>query len=201
MKTRDVILIIGAGRSGTSALARVLSLCGCALPETVSGAEPFNPRGSWEPIEILRLNLELFHRHGTGFGDPAMRLQERRPDEEEREQYITSVQQFLDRHAPGKRLVIKQPGVTDLLDLWREAAARGGHTLKIVIAVRHPTEVAASMSAFMRQPVSLECANAFWLKRNLLAEHTSRDLPRVFVEYRNLMSDWRKVVARISAAL
>ena len=40
-----------------------------------------------------------------------------------------------------------------------------------------------------------------WLKYSLLAERDTRGLPRVFVEYANLMDDWRREVERISAAL
>ncbi len=40
-----------------------------------------------------------------------------------------------------------------------------------------------------------------WLKYNLLAERNTRALPRVFVDYANLLEDWRREVKRISAAL
>ena len=40
-----------------------------------------------------------------------------------------------------------------------------------------------------------------WLKYSLLAEKETRGLPRVFVEYSNLMDDWRQEVKRISRAL
>ena len=40
-----------------------------------------------------------------------------------------------------------------------------------------------------------------WLKYNLLAERHTRGLPRVFVEYANLLDDWRREIKRISAAL
>jgi hypothetical protein len=40
-----------------------------------------------------------------------------------------------------------------------------------------------------------------WLKYNLLAEQRSRQLPRVFVEYPNLLYDWRREVDRVGRAL
>ena len=40
-----------------------------------------------------------------------------------------------------------------------------------------------------------------WLKYTLLAERHTRGLRRVFVEYTNLLGDWRREIARISAAL
>ena len=40
-----------------------------------------------------------------------------------------------------------------------------------------------------------------WLKFNLLAEQQTRELPRIFVDYANLLDDWRREMKRISAAL
>jgi len=68
-----------------------------------------------------------------------------------------------------------------------------------VIAVRHPQEVIASLEAKVQAAPDL--ASALWLKFNLLAERDTRDLPRVFVDYANLLDDWRREIKRISAAL
>ena len=43
--------------------------------------------------------------------------------------------------------------------------------------------------------------SALWLKYTLLAEKHTRTLPRVFVEYANLLENWRREIKRISAAL
>jgi hypothetical protein len=40
-----------------------------------------------------------------------------------------------------------------------------------------------------------------WLKYNLLAEKDTRGLPRVFVDYANVLDDWRREVKRISDIL
>src|SRR5699024_8729615 len=49
--------------------------------------------------------------------------------------------------------------------------------------------------------VPQELANALWLKYSLLAEKTTRGMPRVFVEYAELLEDWRRVSKRISTTL
>jgi hypothetical protein len=68
-----------------------------------------------------------------------------------------------------------------------------------VHATRHPTEVASALASVLH--VSTELSNAIWLKYNLLAERLSRDVPRVFVNYANMLEDWRRQVARVSNAL
>jgi hypothetical protein len=96
-------------------------------------------------------------------------------------------------------VVIKDPQITALSGVWFEAARRAGLDIAVVIAVRHPQEVIASLAAHIR--ASPELASALWLKYTLLAERHTRALPRVFVEYTNLLDNWRREIKRISAAL
>jgi hypothetical protein len=212
MEDKDLIFVLGYGRSGTSALTRVISLCGCSLPDPVFGATDLNPTGHWEPVESTRLNVEFISRLGL-VDDPSMRLEEIHIDEDFKEAYISDIQAFLSR-LPLTPVVIKDYQINELTEFWLEAARRTGFSVKTVIALRHPQEVYASIvagaSSFRPQeasspttaaPLSVEKSNTFWLKVNLQAERHSRYVPRVFVEYSNLMKDWRKEIARISKAL
>ena len=96
-------------------------------------------------------------------------------------------------------MLIKDPRITALSGMWFEAARLAGFDIVAVIAVRNPQEVIASVTA--AGPISPELSSALWLKYNLLAERHTRALPRVFVEYPNLLDDWRREIKRISAAL
>ena len=96
-------------------------------------------------------------------------------------------------------MVIKDLQVALLPDMWFEAVNQAGFDIAIVIALRHPREAIASWSPHAR--ISPELAKALWLKFNLLAERNTRGLPRVFVEYANVLDDWRREAKRISAAL
>ena len=200
MSEKNVIFILGMGRSGTSALARILSLRGCVLPADLKDANEANPRGFWEPVDALKLNDDFLFRHGGTYFDPSLRLQGEltfAPDETER--YIAQISTFL-RHCPqGAPLVVKDPRITALFDFWSEAARREGFCVKVIVAIRNPSEVAASLGAWIEAPAELW--HAVWLKYNLLAEFHSRHLPRVFVEYSSLLGDWRSQVARITRSL
>ena len=68
-----------------------------------------------------------------------------------------------------------------------------------MIPVRHPQEVIASLVA--RHGASPELSSALWLKYSLLAERHTRAVPHVFVDYANLLDNWRREMKRISAAL
>ncbi len=194
------LFVLGMPRSGTSALTRVLSLCGATLPTGLAGANPANPLGYWEPRKALHLNDVILRRHGSSGFDPSLRLQEEGAlDAEQEAACVVDIQRFFATLPAAPVVVIKDPRITALSGMWFEAARLSGFDIVTVIAVRHPQEAAASWSASNR--ASPELASALWLKYNLLAERHTRALPRVFVEYANLLEDWRREIKRISAAL
>jgi hypothetical protein len=57
-----LIFVLGMGRSGTSAITRVLSFCGGSLPNRPLGANERNPTGHWEPLDVLNLNEAFLER-------------------------------------------------------------------------------------------------------------------------------------------
>lgn len=200
MPDRQIIFVLGMGRSGTSAITRVLSLCGARLPEPLLGASESNLTGHWEPIDALNINNAFLHRYATSWYDPTLRLQgEIAFSAQERETYIEQIRAFIERSHVGPPLVIKEPRIAALSDFWFEASRRASMTAKVVIPIRHPDQAAASLAA--RDGLSAELSAVLWLKYNLLAERSSRTLPRVFVEYLNFLGDWRKQVDRISRHL
>jgi hypothetical protein len=200
MPERQIIFVSGMGRSGTSAMTRVLSLCGARLPEPLLGASESNLTGHWEPIDAININNAFLSRHGASWYDPTLRLQgEIAFSAEEKETCIEQIRALIERCRAGPLLVIKEPRIAALAEFWFEASRRASVTAKVVIPIRHPDQVAASLAA--RDGISAELSNVLWLKYNFLAERGSRKLPRVFVEYLNLLSDWRKEIGRISERL
>lgn len=195
-----ILFVFGMGRSGSSALTRVLSLCGAALPGDLVGANQGNPLGHWEPQDALTLNDEFLSQHDSSWFDPTLRLQgEDAPRTELGMAFLEQVKTFLRPLCAAPLLVIKEPRITALSHFWFEAARQLGASVRIVIPVRHPAEVVASLAA--RDGASPELASALWLKYNLLGERRSRVHRRVFVEYPRLLCDWRAEVSRIASKL
>jgi hypothetical protein len=200
MPKNQIVFVLGMGRSGTSVLTRVLSLCGAGLPDRLFGPAEGNPTGHWEPMAALEINEAFLARFGSSWYDPTFRLQgEVSVADPERETYVQQIQDFLESCPVSPLLVIKEPRIAALSEFWFEATIRAGFTLKTVIPVRHPDEVAASLAA--RDGVSPELSSLLWLKYNLLAEHHSRPFRRVFVDYPKLVEDWRREITRIASAL
>ena len=199
--TRPVIFILGMGRSGTSVLSRLLSLCGGVLPEKLLvGAVHSNSKGHWEPQEALDLNERFLHAHASSWYDPAplapALLAPARP---EAAALRSDIRALLRSWPTGSFLVVKEPRITALLAPWLDAARDEGRPIRVVVAVRHPDEVAMSLAA--RDGLPRAHAELLWLKYGLLAEQGSRGLPRVFVDYGRLLDAWRQQVDRIGVAL
>lgn len=196
----SIVFVLGMGRSGSSALTRVLSLCGAALPPDLLGGDEDNLLGHWEPRGALELNEGFLCRYGSTWHDPTLHLQgEVAFGSELRAAYVAQITAFLRALPAAQQLVVKEPRITGLTAFWFEAASLLGLAVRVVIAVRHPEEVVASLAK--RDQACPELSSALWLKYNLLAERESRACPRVFVEYANLLRDWRREVARIGNAL
>jgi hypothetical protein len=194
------LLVLGVHRSGTSAITRVLSLCGGTLPAGLVGANSGNPLGYWEPRAALYLNEEILYRHSSSWLDPSLRLQEEGAfDAEEKAACIAKIGAFLTTLPATPLVVIKDPRITALSGVLFEAARLAGFDVAAVIVVRHPQEVIASLAA--RYRASPELSGALWLKYTLLSDRRTRGLPRVFVEYANLVDNWRREIKRISTAL
>ena len=195
------LFVLGMGRvPGTSALTRVLSLCGGALPAGMLGSDQNNPRGYWEPRAVLHLNDKILRRNDIAWEDPSLQLLEE--DAFEAEEYASCVAEsmvYLTRLPAAPLVVIKDPRITLLSGMWFDAARLAGLDVAAVIAVRHPQEVIASLAAITESPP--EIASALWLKFSLLAERHTRGVPRSFVEYGNLLDDWRHEMKRVSEAL
>jgi hypothetical protein len=204
---RPVILfVLGFGRSGTSALTRVLSLCGASLPPGLLGATRDNSRGYWEPRAVIHLNQEILCSKGTSAYDPTLRTQEEGAFATEvNAAYVDKIRAYLATLPSAPLTIIKEPKMTAFCALWFEAARLAGFDVATVVAVRHPQEIVDSLSKrasrqnYVRD--SPELTMAWWLKYSLLAERDTRGVPRVFVDYDNLLEDWRREVKRVSVAL
>ncbi|MCV7056701.1 sulfotransferase family protein [Mycolicibacterium gilvum] len=199
------LFVLGFGRSGTSALARVLSLCGAALPPNLLGATAENSRGFWEPRAAIHLNEVILRSRGMSAYDLALRPGAQPASGHGDDAALDRIRDFFATLPSAPVVVIKEPKITALIDLWFDGARRAGFDVAAVVAMRHPEEASASIGKrasrqnYVRP--SPELSSAWWLKYTLLAERDTRDVPRVIVDFANLLDDWRREMKRISSAL
>lgn len=192
---RTMVLVIGMGRSGTSALTRVLGLCGAGMPRNpLPAVSNNNDKGFWEPAPIVRAHDRILEALGTTWDGPMP------PAVPVREDWAGELAGLVRaQFGAAPVMAVKDPRISRLMPLWERTADLLGVRLACVIALRHPEEVAASLAR--REGYPREKSVRLWNEYTLCAERATRGLPRVVVSYDALMADWRGQVERINRAL
>jgi GT2 family glycosyltransferase/glycosyltransferase involved in cell wall biosynthesis len=90
---------------------------------------------------------------------------------------------------------LKDPRLCEFGAIWRDEALRAGMALGVVLAVRHPWEVARSLAS--RDGLSAGHGLLLWLHYTVSALQVADGLPTVVVSYSDVVADWRAVAARI----
>jgi hypothetical protein len=199
-RRKRAILVLGMHRSGTSALTRVLNLCGADLPKNLM--QPIggnNETGFWESRDYYELHQRILKSVGSTWTDPAA-MPEHWFGSPAYLGLVDEMVRLLEADfRDSRQFVIKDPRMCRFVPLWRDALARFGAEPAAVLTVRNPDEVAASLRTRDQLPAPL--CYLLWLRHVLDAEKFSRSMPRCFVRFDELLEDWRGTVKRVSAAL
>ena len=198
------LIVLGVYRSGTSALARVLNLCGAALPERLMAPRlEINPRGFWEAESIVDLDAQLLRLLGVDWKRVDFTLPQEGPLVDE---FLAGAREILEaEYQTGRIIVIKDPRVCLLAPLWHRALKASGYRPAYLVSVRHPLEVARSLARSLRAygGMPIEQGLAVWQSYMQRAEAfvATADARTVHVAYEELLGDWRRTVRRIARQL
>lgn len=193
------LVVTGMHRSGTSAVTKVMSLLGAALPRHLMTPQADNPKGFWESDLVVALNDELLANLGSSWDD-ALSLLLRRDALSSDEKALQRMRGVLAMDFGGASpVVMKDPRVSVLLDPWIAALQRSHYAPRVVVVVRDPLEIAASLAA--RNGFSVGRSLLLWLTYFLAAERSSRGVPRVFIHYDDVLNDWRAVMRRVQSTI
>ena len=206
MTEKIAILVVGMHRSGTSALARTISLLGARLPSDLVGPNEGNPHGHWEPQLIVDLNDRMLADAGsdvysiidfsdTWFKSPRVK-----------EFTAKAVEILKASFDDDPFIVIKDPRVAVLLPIWHEALAALGYRCVHVLPVRHPDVVADSLRRRHLKTIPYDAwknprGQAVWLRYTIAAVLNTRQSTRCFIDYSNLITDWRATANQMATEL
>ncbi len=193
------IVVMGMHRSGTSAMSRVLNLCGAYLPEKVMPPKlGVNPKGFWEPEAVVDLDARIIGHLGGDWNRVDFTL----PREGELvDEFLADARALLmDEYGERALIVLKDPRICVLAPLWDAALRAAGYAPAYVVPVRSPLEVAQSLEA--RGDMTIGEGLALWLAYMQRVEAFTATQPNVaHARFSDLIDDWRSVVGRIATDL
>ncbi len=196
---RVCVLVLSMHRSGSSAITRMLSLLGCALPLTPMPATPHNTEGHWESQRVSDFNDEILALAGTQWDD-WLPVNARLSETLIWPQLVTRGRQILrEEFAETPLFVLKDPRICKLAGFWIEVLAAEGVDPAFVLPLRNPLEVARSLVT--RDGIEEHQGLLIWLRHVLAAEAATRGQPRVFTDFATLLNNWETLAARLSAGL
>ncbi len=198
-KKRICLIVVGMHRSGTSSVARVLSLLGAQLPKNILGVAPGNERGHWEPQPLIAFNEATLEKLGSRWDDwralslDGLLVQE----QEEIERDVACL--IDEQYGHAMLFVLKEPRICRLVPIYQKALARLGIEPRYVLTFRNPLDVIASLGA--RDGMTAGFAALLWLRHVLDAERVTRGLPRAFLAYETTLTAWREAFSCLGERL
>ena len=193
------ILILGMHRSGTSALTGLLNLLGVELGAPLIGARPRNPKGHWE-LEEAVLNHDDFLRSVDRSWSDLRPLATDWKKSSEAMFLAAAIRRIIRTQFSDSTLWgVKDPRLCLLLPLWADVLAETELDMKVILMLRHPLEVAASLKE--RNDFGTLYGETLWLRYVIDSWKNSGSFPRVIVTYDELLTDWRVMIDRIASDL
>lgn len=193
------LLVVGMHRSGTSAVAGSLAQLGLPLGRHLLAAGDDNPKGYFEHEDAVRIDDALLDALDRRWDDPRALPADwmQAPAANDARQAISAL---LAREFSGMPLfALKDPRVCRVLPLWKDALRTAGIEPRVLLVVRHPSEVAASLRK--RNGFSPALSLVLWLEHMLAAERDSRDCARSVIAYDDLVASPEEALASAIAAL
>lgn len=206
-QARRLVLVTGAGRSGTSTVAGTLHFLGLHVPLPVVKPNKSNPMGFFESTWPLWFHRRLMAKalvEQTDGRPEAQGLMAAAVTPEIREELHTWLAEVA---AAAPELVVKDPRSFWVPWLWKETAGTLDIELGYLTMIRHPAEVLGSRATYYRgyRPhmddwqfsVMNLCG---WINGNLVVERQTRGDRRVVLRYYDLIEDWRACMTRVRDA-
>ena len=197
---RRGILVLGMHRSGTSALTRIINLLGADLSKDITPPHgERNEAGYWEPRELVLIHEELLALGDSRWDDPRefpTRTFELPQARALRSRIIDIIEADF---ASSRLFVLKDPRICRFVPFWLSIFQELSIEPLIVLAVRHPLEIADSLQK--RDGIHPSKSCLLWLRHLIDAERDTRGLPRTLVTYNQIMVDWTIIQDKLTKTL
>lgn len=193
------LVVLGCHRSGTSALTGLLAAVGFMPGKRLLPPNQFNERGYFEDALMGEQNEALLRKLGRSWKDERqlpLGWESSEAGLSGGAAIGSALRESFDLNAP---CVMKDPRVCRLLPVIKPAFEQHGISPKYVFSLRTPYAVCASLTH--RDGIADGRAALLYLAYLMEAERQTRGMPRVFVQYEKLLTDWRISMGEIARGL
>jgi len=199
---RRLVLVAGAGRSGTSTVAGILQRLGLVVPTPEVLTDETNPKGFSESQWVVDFHDDLLKHANVQVSDARPDAWTRTSGFAERPGATRVLTTWLEQQfSEADELLIKDPRLSWFLPLWTTIARRVGAEPSFITMLRPPAEIVGSKRAYYNSSLQDAHGVAAWVNMLLSTERATRGSARAFVRYHDLLDDWAPVVEGIGTAL
>lgn len=138
---KQVVLILGMHRSGTSVAARIVQSLGFNLGTQLLEPNSENPKGFFENQEIVSFNDRLLRHMSLSWDSIGFIWDEDFDNEYYREFFLEAKHILIDNFSDTEMLAIKDPRFCILLPFWQKVIHHFCHTdIAYIFCLRNPLE-------------------------------------------------------------
>jgi hypothetical protein len=190
--SRQLILVVGVGRSGTSLFAGIMGQLGHRIPQPEVKADDTNPKGFGEPKWVVDFHSRIMRRKRVTVFDARPKAWELTREASADAEVQSELRAWLQGEVDGadEVVVVKDPRVSWFLPLWRDAAKAVGAEPSFVTMLRHPAQILTSAKKSYGTWQTDASRAAAWVNVMLETERLTRGERRAFIPYALLLQDW-----------
>jgi len=197
---KNIYVVLGLPRSGTSAITRALKALGIGLEGNLQPAKNINPKGFWEDIDIMYgVNRTATHINGEKI-ITAEQLSEKSVKGKQLRTLQLTAEKLLRKRMEG----LDQWGFKDvrtggMLPFWQAIFSKLNLKESYIIALRHPLSRAYSNQKFNHHDI--EHGIIAWLEYLLNAIEQTNGKNRVIVSYELMLQQPEQQLEHMRAEL
>ncbi len=198
---RRVVIVVGVGRSGTSALTRGVAALGVDLGDRLRPGRPKNPTGFFEDEDVHDLTQRL--KRVLGVRGTSVRLLNAAAwrDPAVAALRAKAVETLRERFGASALWGFKHGRTLRLLPFWLEVFDELGVDPSYVVAIRNPLSVAHSRARLDPRRGVQAKSDLEWLVTAVPHFHHLRERPFAVVDYDLLLAEPARQLRRVATAL
>lgn len=201
--SKQLVLVVGVGRSGTSLFAGIMGQLGFRIPQPEVTADDTNPKGFGEPKWVVDFHSRIMRRKRVTVFDARPKAWELTAAASAEPEVQRDLRAWLKGELEGAEdvVVVKDPRIGWFLPLWTGAARDLGVPTSFVTMLRHPAQILTSAKKSYGTWQTDASRAAAWINVMLETERATRGAQRAFVPYADLLDDWAAELRRAGALL